>query len=266
MRRRDSGYDPPSASAASASAARSAADSLRSSLTTAARACAVREEGLGREAAAGEGWCAGSVSHLGIDALLGQPDQHCERLSVEPRLQQLREVVQGCAARRREVSGGGAGGAGIARARLAMRHRPYRLVCPCPHACRREGKQENAVSGIPRCVFYVPPLGETQSAEPTLGDPWYMALVRPRTPQGQGSLLPAAARPRASGPLGALLYTLAPRPCLGVRLPTALQVLHVRHGKRKWQKLKERGGASARAACLSLSPGLTARQQTPDSA
>ena len=65
-----------------------------------------------REAAAGEGWCAGSVSHLGIDALLGQPDQHRERLSVEPRLQQLREVVQGCAARRREVSGGGAGGAG----------------------------------------------------------------------------------------------------------------------------------------------------------
>ena len=187
----------------------------------------MREEGLGREAAAGEGWCAGSVSHLGIDALLGQPDQHCERLSVEPRLQQLREVVQGCAARRREVSGGGAGGAGIARARLAMRHRPYRLVgCPCPHACRREGKQENAVSGIPRCVFYVPPLGETQSAEPTLGDPWYMALVRPRTPQGQGSLLPAAARPRASGPLGALLYTLAPRPCLGVRLPSALEVIY----------------------------------------
>ena len=80
-----------------------------------------------REAAAGEGWCAGSVSHLGIDALLGQPDQHRERLSVEPRLQQLREVVQGCGEeagvqrRRRGRRGRSEGAAGDATPSISRR-------------------------------------------------------------------------------------------------------------------------------------------------
>ena len=66
-------------------------------------------------------------------------------------------------------------------------------------------------------------LGETRSAELTLGDPCYFKALalRTRTP-GARALLPAT-RSRSSGPLGALLSSLA----LDVRLMTALQVLQV---------------------------------------